>query len=54
MNDTAPNMTPRPTKDYSKRPIWQWVVLYIIIAVIAYGLIYYFLNGSSVIDQYGY
>ncbi|HSX47385.1 MAG TPA: hypothetical protein VLF63_01280 [Patescibacteria group bacterium] len=30
----------KPTKGYGKRPIWQWVVIYLIIAIIVYGLIY--------------
>lgn len=27
---------------YGKRPLWQWILLYVVIAIIAYGLIYYF------------
>ena len=27
-------------KTYGKRPVWQWVVIYLIAAVIVYGLIY--------------
>jgi hypothetical protein len=27
---------------YGKRPMWQWIVLYVVIAVIVYGAIYYF------------
>ncbi len=27
---------------YSKRPLWQWVVIYLIIGAVLYGLIYYF------------
>ena len=27
-------------KGYNKRPVWQWVVIYIIVAVILYGLAY--------------
>lgn len=27
---------------YSKRPLWQWIVLYVVIGAIAYGAIYYF------------
>ncbi len=39
----------KPTKGYGKRPIWQWVVLYFIIAVIVYGLIYviFFRGGGG-------
>lgn len=33
---------------YGKRPLWQWIVLYVIIAVIVYGAIYYaFLRKSN-------
>lgn len=32
--------TDKPAKRYGKRPIWQWVVFYVIIAIIVYGLIY--------------
>jgi predicted lipoprotein with Yx(FWY)xxD motif len=27
---------------YGKRPMWQWIVLYLVVAVIVYGAIYYF------------
>jgi flagellar basal body-associated protein FliL len=30
----------KPTKAYGKRALWQWILLYIVIAVIVYGLIY--------------
>lgn len=30
----------KPSKGYGKRPMWQWVVIYLIVAVIVYGLIY--------------
>lgn len=26
---------------YNKRPVWQWIVIYLIIAAVVYGLIYY-------------
>ncbi len=29
-------------KSYGKRPLWQWILLYVIIGVIAYGAVYYF------------
>lgn len=29
-----------PSKGYGKRPVWQWVVIYLIVAIIVYGLIY--------------
>lgn len=40
----------KPTKSYTKRPMWQWVVIYVIIAAIVYGLIYFLFireSGSS-------
>lgn len=27
---------------YGKRPLWQWILIYVIAAIIIYGLIYYF------------
>lgn len=38
----------KPSKGYGKRPVWQWVVIYVILAVIVYGLVYYiFINGGD-------
>jgi hypothetical protein len=38
---TQPEKQPQqPAKRYGKRPVWQWVVIYVIIAIIVYGLIY--------------
>lgn len=28
-------------KGYGKRPLWQWIVIYLVIAVVVYGLVYY-------------
>jgi len=41
--------TQNPGKSgYGKRPVWQWIVLYLIIAVILYGAIYYlFLHKNN-------
>jgi len=45
----------KPAKGYGKRPMWQWVALYVVIGVIVYGLIYYFfLRGSSGSGGLGY
>src|SRR5258706_7110801 len=36
---------------YSKRPLWQWILLYVVIGALVYGLIYYFVfykKGGSV------
>jgi len=40
-DEDSPSTAPqKPTKGYGKRPMWQWVVLYIVVAIIVYGLIY--------------
>jgi len=31
-----------PKKGYGKRPLWQWILIYVIIGGIVYGAIYYF------------
>lgn len=28
--------------NYGKRPLWQWLIVYAVVAVILYGLVYYF------------
>lgn len=30
----------KPAKGYGKRPVWQWVAIYVVVAIIVYGLIY--------------
>lgn len=36
------------SKGYGKRPLWQWILIYIIIGGIIYAAIYYFfLNKGS-------
>ena len=37
---------------YGKRPLWQWILLYAIIAIVVYGLIYYFYIAKN--DSYTY
>lgn len=27
---------------YGKRPLWQWAVIYLVVAAVVYGLVYYF------------
>lgn len=45
------NYTPSQTKKYSygKRPLWHWILLYLIVGAVVYYLIYYFFlrNGVS-------
>lgn len=35
-------MTEENSKDYGKRPLWQWVFIYVVIGGLVYGVIYYF------------
>jgi len=45
---------------YGKRPIWQWIALYVVVGVIVYGLVYYFVlakkggnyNSNSAVAPY--
>jgi len=46
---------------YGKRPLWQWIALYIVIGVVIYGLVYYFVlskngkgysNNSTAVPSY--
>lgn len=39
-DENQENQAPQKSGGYGKRPIWQWVVIYLIVAVIVYGLIY--------------
>jgi hypothetical protein len=32
---------------YGKRPIWQWILLYVVIGAIVYGLVYYFIISKK-------
>lgn len=34
-------------KRYGKRPLWQWVAIYLVVGAIVYGLVYLiFFSGS--------
>jgi hypothetical protein len=40
----------QPSKNsggYGKRPMWQWILLYIIVGAAVYGFIYYFFIQGS-------
>jgi hypothetical protein len=38
--DQQPPQNQEPAKGYGKRPKWQWAVIYLIVAIVVYGLIY--------------
>lgn len=38
----------KSAKSYSKRPLWRWVLIYVVVAIIVYGLVYLsFIHKSS-------
>lgn len=43
MEETAQNNK----SGYGKRPLWQWLTIYIVIGVVVYGAIYYFVLGKK-------
>lgn len=32
---------------YGKRPLWQWILIYVVIGIVIYGLIYYFVVAKK-------
>lgn len=34
-------------KGYGKRPLWQWILIYVVIGAIVYGVIYYFVLAKK-------
>jgi len=50
----APAMPSAPAKSgYGKRPVWQWVVIYLVIAIVVYGIIYFaFIHKSGTTSGY--
>lgn len=42
----------KKNSSYNKRPLWQWILIYVIIAAIVYGFIYYFAFAKK--DAYNY
>lgn len=32
---------------YGKRPLWQWILIYVVVGAIIYGLIYYFVIAKN-------
>lgn len=35
------------TSGYGKRPLWQWLLLYLVVGIVAYGLVYYFVLAKN-------
>jgi hypothetical protein len=55
MEDETPKEPQKPSKGYGKRPVWQWVLIYVVVAIIVYGLIYLiFIHKSGGSNGGGY
>jgi hypothetical protein len=39
------------TTSYARRPVWQWVVIYAVVAAVVYGGVYFFLNRGKYMYQ---
>jgi len=37
----GPTQTTPAKAGYGKRPMWQWVLIYVVLAIIVYGIIYF-------------
>lgn len=44
MEETA---QPATNGGYNKRPLWQWIVIYVILGAIIYGVVYYFFLNKN-------
>lgn len=53
MDSPQQQMPQKQGGGYGKRPKWQWVVLYVIIGAIVYGLVYYFFFRKTGSDGTG-
>lgn len=39
--------TQQASSGYGKRPLWQWILLYVVVGLLVYGLIYYFVFAKK-------
>jgi hypothetical protein len=40
-------MEEQKSSGYGKRPLWQWIALYLVVAVVIYGVVYYFVLAKK-------
>lgn len=38
---------------YGKRPLWQWILIYLVVGGVVYGLVYYFVFAKRGGYDYG-
>ncbi|HVC36199.1 MAG TPA: hypothetical protein VNE40_02015 [Candidatus Dormibacteraeota bacterium] len=51
-----PDQAPKKNGSYGSRPKWHWALLYVILAIVVYGLIFliFFHHGGSSTSSSGY
>lgn len=60
MTEQTPPSTETPTpeknygKGYGKRPLWQWILIYVVIGAIVYAGVYYFVFAKKGNNTYNY
>jgi len=55
MQPANPSPDNKPTKGYGKRSLRQWIIIYVILAVIVYALVYFiFIHKSGTGTGSGY
>lgn len=53
MEPQEPQSPQKPSKKYGKFSVQQWVLIYVVVAVVVYGLIYvFFMRKSGVATSY--
>lgn len=52
--ENEPVTPQQPSKGYGKRPVWQWVLIYVVVAAVVYGAIYYMFMRDSGGGTLGY
>lgn len=40
-------MAEKKESGYGKRPLWQWILIYVVIGGVVYAAIYYFILGKG-------
>lgn len=51
----TPEKETKPTKGYGKRPLWQWILIYVVVAAIVYyGVYLIFFHHASSTGGYSY
>ncbi len=47
MENNSENDHTKTSSTYGKRPLWQWLVVYVVIGGLVYGLVYYVVMGRK-------